>query len=67
MAETLWRILKGKCPRPADYVLTAIALRYKQGTGAVMDELVINFAHMALCNFIFTTYYNNKELQINRL
>lgn len=48
IAETLWRILKGKWLRPADYMSTDSLLYATDRTlAAVGSELYINFAHVA--------------------
>lgn len=48
IAETLWRILKGKWLRPADYASTG-SLMYatNRALAALGSELYINFAHAA--------------------
>ena len=48
IAETLWRILKGKWLRPADYVSTdSLLYATNRALAAVGSELYINFAHAA--------------------
>lgn len=48
LAETLWRILKGKWLRPADYVSTDTLLyATNRALAALGTELNINFAHAA--------------------
>lgn len=48
IAETLWRILKGKWLRPADYVSTdSLLYATNRALAAIGNELVINFAHVA--------------------
>lgn len=48
IAETLWRILKGKWLRPEDYMSTdAILYATNRALAAVGTELYINFAHVA--------------------
>lgn len=46
IAETLWRILKGKWLRPADYLSTdSLLYATNRALAAVGTELCINFAH----------------------
>lgn len=48
IAETLWRILKGKWLRPADYISTdSLLYATNRALAAVGSELCINFAHAA--------------------
>lgn len=48
IAETLWRILKGKWLRPADYCSTdSILYATNRALAALGSELYINFAHAA--------------------
>ncbi|MEO4794620.1 IS630 family transposase [Bacteroides uniformis] len=48
IAETLWRILKGKWLRPADYVSTnSLLYATNRALAVVGDELIINFDHVA--------------------
>ncbi len=48
IAETLWRILKGKWLRPADYVSTeALLYATNRALAGIGSELYINFAHAA--------------------
>lgn len=48
IAETLWRILKGKWLRPADYFSTdSLLYATNRALAAVGTELYINFAHVA--------------------
>ena len=48
IAETLWRILKGKWLRPADYMSTdAMLYATNRALAAIGTELYINFAHAA--------------------
>ena len=46
--ETLWRILKGKWLRPADYMYTeSLLYATNRALAALGTELYINFAHVA--------------------
>ena len=48
IAETLWRILKGKWLRPADYMSTdSMLYATNRALAAIGTELYINFAHVA--------------------
>ena len=48
IAETLWRILKGKWLRSADYMYTeSLLYATNRALAAVGTELYINFAHVA--------------------
>ena len=48
IAETLWRILKGKWLRPADYMYTeSLLYDTNRALAALGTELYINFAHVA--------------------
>ncbi|MGR5576146.1 IS630 family transposase [Bacteroides thetaiotaomicron] len=48
IAETLWRILKGKWLRPADYMSTdSLLYATDRALAAVGTELYINFGHVA--------------------
>ena len=48
IVETLWRILKGKWLRQADYVSTdSLFYATNRALAAVGDELIINFTHAA--------------------
>lgn len=48
IAETLWRILKGKWLRPVDYFSTdALLYATYRALAAIGSELNINFAHVA--------------------
>lgn len=48
IAETLWRILKGKWLRPADYFSTdSLLYATNRALAAIGTELNINFAHVA--------------------
>lgn len=48
IAETLWRILKGKWLRPADYVSTdSLLYATNRALAGIGSELYINFAHAA--------------------
>ena len=48
IAETLWRILKGKWLRPADYCTTdSLLYATNRALAAIVSELKINFAHAA--------------------
>lgn len=48
LAETLWRILKGKWLRPVDYLSTdSLLYATDRALAAIGAELKINFAHVA--------------------
>ncbi|WP_338337634.1 IS630 family transposase [Marseilla massiliensis] len=48
IAKTLWRILKGKWLRPADYMYTeSLLYATNRALAALGTELYINFAHVA--------------------
>ena len=48
IAETLWRILKGKWIRPMDYVSTdSLLYATNRALAALGSGLEINFAHVA--------------------
>ena len=48
IAETLWRILKGKWLGPADYISDdTLMYATNRALATIGDELCINFAHVA--------------------
>ena len=48
IAETLWRILKGKWLKPVDYISTdSLLYATNRALAALGTELNINFAHVA--------------------